>query len=95
VSEPLIPLLDTALLTNSPGEPRVGHQLIAEIASADRIDFVMAFIRHSGIRPMLDSLRRHCEAGRQLRVLTTTYTGSTEADALDELQKIGAEIRVS
>ncbi|HWY16953.1 MAG TPA: DUF3427 domain-containing protein [Rhizomicrobium sp.] len=95
MSEPLIPLLDTALLTNAPGEPRVGHQIVAEIPSADRIDFVMAFIRRSGIRPMLDALRRHCEAGRKLRVLTTVYTGSTEADALEDLKTLGAEVRVS
>lgn len=95
VAEPLIPLLDTALLTNSPGEPRVGSQLLAEIHSADRIDVVMAFIRRSGIAPLLEALRRHCEGGRPLRVLTTTYTGSTEGRALDELQAAGAEVRVS
>lgn len=95
VSEPLIPLLDTALLINSPGEPRVGHQIIEEIPSADRIDCIMAFIRRSGIRPMLEALRRHCEAGRLLRVLTTSYTGSTEAEALEQLCDIGAQVRVS
>jgi len=95
IAEPLIPLLDTALLTNAPGEPRVGSQIVTEIHSADRIDIVMAFIRRSGIAPLLDALRLHCEAGRQLRVLTTTYTESTEARALDELKNAGAEIRVS
>ncbi len=95
IEVPLIPLLDTALLTNSPGEPRVGHQLLAEIASADRIDIVMAFVRRSGIRPFLDRLRRHVEHGRPVRVLTTVYTGSTETEALLLLQDLGAEIRVS
>ena len=52
--EPLIPLLDTTLLTNAPGEPRVGNQLLTELHSADRIDLVMAFIRRSGIAPLLD-----------------------------------------
>jgi hypothetical protein len=56
IPEPLIPLLDTTLLTNAPGEPRAGGQLVAEIASADRLDVVMAFIRRSGIRPFLDPL---------------------------------------
>jgi len=95
IAEPLIPLLDTALLTNAPGEPRVGSQILAEIDSADRIDVVMAFIRRSGIAPMLPALRRHCEDGRALRVLTTTYTGTTEARALDELQGMGAQVKVS
>ncbi len=92
---PLTPLLDTTLLTNAPDEPGVGHELQTEINSADRIDAVIAFIRYSGIRPMLGTLRRHCESGRALRILTTTYTGSTEARALDELAKLGAQIRVS
>jgi len=87
--------LDTTLLTNAPGEPRVGHQLLTEIYSADRIDVVMAFIRRSGVAPLLPALRAHCAAGHSLRVLTTTYTGSTEARALDELQESGADIRVS
>jgi len=95
VAPPLIPLLDTTLLTNAPGEPRVGHQLLTEVQSADRIDLVMAFIRRSGIMPLRDQLRRHVEAGRSLRVLTTIYTGSTEAAALDLLHDLGAQIRVS
>ncbi len=95
VAEPLIPLLDTTLLTNAPGEPRVGHQILAEIGSADRIDVVMAFIRRTGILPLQDALRRHVADGRKLRVLTTTYTGSTELHALDLLRDLGADVRVS
>lgn len=95
IQEPLIDLLDTTLLTNANGEPRIGSQIISEIPSAERIDLVMAFIRKSGIKPMMDALRVHCESGRSLRVLTTTYTGSTEAAALDLLASIGAEIKVS
>ena len=95
IEAPLTPLLDTTLLTNSPGEPAVGHELKAEIHSADAIDVVMAFVRWSGIRPMLDALRRHCERGKRLRLVTTTYTNSTELRALEELAAAGAEIRVS
>lgn len=92
---PLIPLLDTTLLTNAPGEPRVGSQVLTEIESADAIDLVMAFIRTSGLQPIKEALRAHCERGRPLRVLTTTYTGSTEAKALDLLAELGADVRVS
>ena len=97
IAAPLIPLLDTTLLTNAPGEPRVGHQILAEIASADRIDLVMAFIRRyrdsavAGRDPAT-----HVEAGRQrFRVLTTAYTGSTEAEAIEPLLQLGAQVRVS
>ena len=95
IEGPLIPLLDTTLLTNSPGEPRVGRQILTEIHSADRIDVVMAFVRRTGIRPMVEALRKHCADGRALRVLTTTYTGSTELAALEQLARLGAEVRVS
>ncbi|MGH8227323.1 MAG: DUF3427 domain-containing protein [Steroidobacteraceae bacterium] len=95
LDEPLIPLLDTTLLTNSPGEPRVGHQILTEIRSADRIDVVMAFIRRSGIAPLMPALRDHCTSGRELRILTSTYTGTTESRALDELKDCGADLRVS
>ncbi len=95
IATPLTPLLDTTLLTNAPGEPRVGRQVNAEIESADRIDVVMAFIRRSGLRDLVANLRRHCDAGRPLRVLTTTYTQSTEVEALEQLAELGAEVRVS
>ncbi|MBL7261811.1 DEAD/DEAH box helicase family protein [Paractinoplanes lichenicola] len=94
-ARPLIPLLDTTVLTNAPGEPRLIHQVMQEIESADAIDVVMAFVRKTGINPLLSALRRHTDRGRRLRVLTTTYTGSTEASALDLLSDAGAEIRVS
>jgi HKD family nuclease len=92
---PLIPLLDTTLLTHASGEPTLWSQLQSEIESADAIDLVVAFIRRSGIRPLLESLRRHCEAGRRLRVLTTTYTDSTERSAVDQLVGLGADVRIS
>ena len=95
IQVPLIPLLDTTLLTNAPGEPRVGSQISTEIHSADRIDLVMAFIRRSGVAPLFEALRQHCDAGRSLRVLTTTFTGTTEQRALEELAALGAEVRVS
>lgn len=95
IAEPLIPLLDTTLLTNAPGEPGLLHQLDAEIESADEIDVLMAFIRRSGINPLIASLRRHRANGKRLRVLTTVYTGSTEKAALQQLADLGAEVRIS
>jgi HKD family nuclease len=95
LAEPLIPLLDTTLLTNAPGEPNLWSQLRSEIESADAVDVVMAFIRRSGVTPLLGELRRHADAGRAIRVLTTTYTGSTERAALDALVDLGASVRIS
>jgi superfamily II DNA or RNA helicase len=95
IPEPLTPLLDTTLLTNAPGEPNLWSQLLEEAKSADSIDVVMAFIRRSGIAPLVETLRRHCAEGLPLRILTTTYTGSTEQSALDLLSEIGAQVRIS
>jgi len=95
IGEPMTPLLDTTLLTNARGEPSLWNQLRSEIESADAVDLVMAFIRRSGIAPLLDALRRHRDMGKRLRVLTTTYTGSTERRALDQLIDLGAEVRIS
>jgi HKD family nuclease len=95
IAAPLIPLLDTALLTNAPGEPRVGLQIGTEIDSSNGIDVLMAFVRQTGVNPLVEALRRHCDRGRRLRMLTTVYTGSTELKALERLRDLGAEIRVS
>ena len=95
IRRPLTPLRDTVLMTNSRDQPAVGREIEAEIDSADRIDLVLAFIRWTGIRELLPQLRRHVEAGKPLRIITTTYTGSTELRALEALAELGAEVRVS
>ena len=75
---PHVPLSASDLLVNARGEPGVGHSLEREIPSADRIDLLCAFVRWNGLRLLLPQLRAHCELQRELRVITTTYTGSTE-----------------
>ena len=95
IRRPLTPLRDTVLMTNARDQPAVGREIEAEIDSADRIDLVLAFIRWTGIRELLPHLRRHVEAGKPLRIITTTYTGSTELRALEALAELGAEVRVS
>ena len=44
---------------------------------------------------LFEVLQRHCREGKKVRVLTTTYTNSTEQRALDELSALGADVRVS
>jgi superfamily II DNA or RNA helicase/HKD family nuclease len=92
---PLIPLSDSDLLVNAREEPRLGEALLRELETADRVDLIVAFIRWAGIRILLDPLRRLSERGVALRVITTTYLGSTERRALDELRDLGAEVKVS
>lgn len=92
---PATPLSETALLTNARGEPQLGHELRAELASADRVDLLCAFVKWHGIRVLEDSLRALRDRGVRLRVITTTYMGATEVAALERLvNEFGAEVRV-
>src|SRR5690606_19790787 len=92
---PTAPLSASDLLTNARGEPSIGHEIVLELASADRVDLICAFIRWSGIRQLLDPIRRLTGAGKAVRIITTTYLGSTQRRALDELVRAGAEVKVS
>ena len=92
---PHVPLSASDLLVNARGEPSVGHALEREIPSADSVDLLCAFVRWNGLRLILPQLKAHCETGKTVRVITTTYTGSTERRALDELVRIGARVKIS
>ncbi|MCA9205535.1 MAG: DEAD/DEAH box helicase family protein, partial [Planctomycetales bacterium] len=64
------------------------------------VDILCSFIRWSGLRVLLDDLRRlteHNEAlGPRLRVITTSYMGATDPKAIETLSKLpNTEIRVS
>ena len=72
--QPLIPLSESALITNSSSEPSVGAEITRELASSDRVDILMAFIRFSGIRPHLKAFESVIERGGEVRVATTTYS---------------------
>ena len=92
---PELPLAESGLYLNARGERRLGHALKREIASADRIDLVCAFMVWEGWRELRPALLAHLAAGRPLRVLTTTYRGVTEARVLDDLVAHGASVQVS
>ena len=92
---PATPLAETALLTNTPDEPSLGAELRSELASADRVDLLCAFIRWHGIRVLADELAELKERGVPFRVITTTYRGATERRAVDELvRRFGADVRI-
>jgi superfamily II DNA or RNA helicase len=94
-ASPEIPLGQSDLLVNARGEPRAQSVIEREIDSADRIDLIIAFIRWSGLRLFESRLRAFTERGGELRVITTTYTGSTERRAIEHLISMGARVKVS
>ncbi|HCB03024.1 MAG TPA: DUF3427 domain-containing protein [Nocardioides sp.] len=92
---PRTPLAEAALMTNARSEPSLGPELRTEIDTADRVDLLCAFVRWAGLRLLDPELRRLHKRGGRLRVITTTYTGSTERRALDHLvREYDAEVRV-
>ncbi len=93
---PATPLADTALMTNAPHEPTLAAELRAEVASADRVDLLCAFVKWQGLRLLERELSELRERGVPLRVITTTYLGATDARALDALvDEFGAQVRVN
>ncbi|MEV0973671.1 phospholipase D-like domain-containing protein [Microtetraspora glauca] len=92
---PETPLAASALLVNGHGQPSVGHELRRELASADRVDLLCAFVRWHGVRILEEDLAEFVRRGGRLRVITTTYRGATERRALDRLAELGATIKIS
>ncbi|WP_406116455.1 DUF3427 domain-containing protein [Streptomyces sp. NBC_01014] len=93
---PGTPLSESALITNSPEEPSLGSELRAELATADRVDLLCAFVKWTGLRVLEQAMQAACDRRVPIRVITTTYIGATERPALDRLvQRFNAEVKIS
>ena len=93
---PATPFSDAALMTNARNEPTLAAELRAELASADHVDLLCAFVKWQGLRLLEDQLNELRQRDVPLRVITTTYLGATDARALDALvNEFGAEVRVN
>ncbi|MCU0699000.1 MAG: phospholipase D-like domain-containing protein, partial [Myxococcaceae bacterium] len=96
VPRPSLPLRHSDLLVNGPRDLRVGNEVRRELASADRVDLLVSFVKWSGFRLLEPDLRRFLERRPgQLRVLTTTYMGASEEEAIEGLLALGAQLKVS
>jgi superfamily II DNA or RNA helicase len=101
-ASPEIGLAVPWLFTAGKGSPSLLQEIRRELASSDQVDILVSFITVSGVRKLQDVLQQITATGAKgqsatsLRILTTTYTGATEARALDELAHLpGCEVRVS
>ena len=90
------------LFTAAKGSPALLSELRHELGSSNRVNILMSFITVSGIRKIRDILQSITaldgtgQARTQLRILTTTYIGATEAQAVDELARLpNCEVRIS
>ena len=94
-ARPRTPLSQDSLIANAPSEPNLAAELESEIGSADAIDLVCAFVVWSGLAELMDGLKTAANRGVPIRILTTTYSGITQAMALERLIAIGARVKVS
>ena len=90
------------LFTAGKGSPSLLQEIRRELSSADQVDILVSFITVSGVRKLQDVLQQITalsatgQAATRIRILTTTYTGATEARAIDELARLpSCEVRIS
>ena len=85
------------LFTGGSSTLSLGEEIRREIASADEICFIVSFLKVSGVRILLDDLKKFCSREvTRLRIITTTYCGATQAKAIEQLAALpNTEIRIS
>ncbi|MGJ3242932.1 MAG: DUF3427 domain-containing protein [Opitutales bacterium] len=93
---PASPLSISSLMTGSGDDPPLEHELRAEIASADRIDILVSFIKWSGLRLLKPAIEAASQRGTVIRVVTTSYMGASDPAAVEWLAaQPGVTVRVS
>ena len=91
---PRTSIANSSLFTGN-SELTLESELRREIRTADRIDFLISFIKYSGLRLIYDDLVEFTKKNK-LRVITTSYMGASDYKAILELSKLpNTEVKIS
>ena len=93
---PLTGLTQSELFCGSNVGLSLETELKREILSSDKIYWLVSFIKWTGIRIFRKELEEFTRSGRQLKVITTSYMGATDAKAVEFLATLpNTEIKLS
>jgi superfamily II DNA or RNA helicase len=89
-------LSESELFTGNKSGVSLESEIRKEIQSADEIQWIVSFVKFSGLRIFLKDLQDHTTKGKKLKLITTTYMGATDAKAIEELATLpNTEIKIS
>ncbi|WP_342632259.1 DUF3427 domain-containing protein [Marinobacter alkaliphilus] len=93
---PLTGLTQSELFSGSNAGLSLESELKREILSADKIYWLVSFIKWAGIRIFRKELEEYTASGRELKIITTSYMGATDAKAVEYLASLpNTEVKLS
>lgn len=93
---PLTGLTQSELFCGSNAGLSLESELKREIRSSDTIYWLVSFIKWAGIRIFRNELEEFTRSGKQLKIITTSYMGATDAKAVEFLASLpNTEVKLS
>ena len=79
------------LLTGREGTENLLIQLKRELASCDRVDWLVSFIKLTAVKMLQSDIEGFLDRGGEMRVATTAYMGATDPSAVELLAAISRQ----